>query len=97
VSDSATLEPTDERWAVVGALTMDTVAALLAASTDMALPASGSIDLSRVELVDSASVALLLAWKRRAKTEHKTISFTSVPASLASLAELYAVEELLVT
>ncbi len=97
MTDGATLEPVGGRWPVAGELTMDTVASLLAASVDIALPADGIIDLERVELVDSAGVALLLAWKRRAMAERKKISFVNVPASLASLAELYAVEELLTT
>jgi len=97
VSDIATLEPAEGRWLVVGALTMDTVAALLAASVDIALPESGTIDLARVELVDSAGVALLLAWRRRAMVEHKTVTFSNVPPNLTSLAELYAVEEMLTT
>jgi phospholipid transport system transporter-binding protein len=97
VTENATLEAVDGRWPIVGALTMDTAAELLATSADIALPESGVIDLQRVELVDSAGVALLLAWKRRALAEGKTVSFANVPTSLTSLAELYAVEDLLTT
>jgi phospholipid transport system transporter-binding protein len=85
-----------ERWALAGPLTMDSVAAVLAASTEAALPASGVIDLERIEVVDSAGVALLLAWKRRAEAERKPLAFAHLPPSLASLAQLYGVEELLV-
>ena len=85
-----------ERWMLAGPLTMDSAATMLAASAEAALPATGVIDLERIEAVDSASVALLLAWKRRAAVEGKPLAFAHLPPSLASLAQLYGVEELLV-
>jgi phospholipid transport system transporter-binding protein len=85
-----------ERWMPAGSLTMDSAANVLAASTEVALPAAGVIDLERVEAVDSAGVALLLAWRRRAAVEGKPLTFAHLPSSLASLAQLYGVEELLV-
>ena len=84
-----------ERWMPAGSLTMDSVATVLATSTEATLPATGVIDLERVEAVDSAGVALLLAWKRRAAAEGKPLTFAHLPPSLASLAQLYGVEELL--
>ena len=85
----------DERWLPTGPLTMDSVATMLSASSEAPLPATGVIDLERVEAVDSAGVALLLAWKRRAAAEGKPLAFAHLPPSLASLAQLYGVEELL--
>jgi phospholipid transport system transporter-binding protein len=85
-----------ERWMPAGPLTMDSVASVLAASVEAELPPTGVIDLERIEVVDSAGVALLLAWKRRAESEGKPLAFAHLPASLASLAQLYGVEELLV-
>ncbi len=53
VTDVASAFAVDgERWAPVGSLTMDSVATVLAASAEAPLPASGVIDLARVELVD---------------------------------------------
>ena len=86
----------DERWMPVGSLTMDCVANVLAASSEAPLPATGIVDLERVEAVDSAGVALLLAWKRRAAAEGKPMTFAHIPPSMASLAQLYGVDELLV-
>jgi ABC-type transporter Mla MlaB component len=40
-------------------------------------------------------VSLLLAWKRRAAAEGKTLRFTHIPPSMTSLAQLYGVEEML--
>jgi ABC-type transporter Mla MlaB component len=89
------LEQASGRWLPVGPLTMDTAATLLAASTASPLPESGIVDLARIERVDSACVALMLAWKRRAAAERKPLAFTGVPESVTSLAMLYGVGELL--
>jgi phospholipid transport system transporter-binding protein len=93
---TAAFQVEGERWMPAGSLTMDSVATVLATSTEAALPATGVIDLERIEAVDSAGVALLLAWKRRAAVEGKPLAFAHLPPSLASLAQLYGVEELLV-
>jgi len=74
---------------------MDSVAALLEQSAAVALPAAGVIDLSRVDRVDSAGVALLLAWKRRATAKGKPLGFAGMPQTMVSLTELYGVSELL--
>lgn len=78
-----------------GPLTMDSVADVLTASVETQLPETGIIDLGRIESVDSAGVALLLAWERRAAAEGKPVTFAHLPPGLASLARLYGVEELL--
>jgi phospholipid transport system transporter-binding protein len=80
----------------VGSLTMDCVANVLSASAEASLPGTGIVELSGVESVDSAAVALLLAWKRRAAAEGKPMAFAHIPPSLASLAQLYGVGDLLV-
>ena len=85
-----------DRWMPTGPLTMDSAAALLALSRDLPLPGSGVVDFAHVDAVDSAGVALLLAWKRRAAAEGKPLTFAHLPPSLASLAQLYGVEDLLV-
>ena len=74
---------------------MDTVEAVLTASTAIALPRDGVIDLTAVDRVDSAGVAPVLAWARRAASEGSKIAFAGVPESMRSLAMLYGVEELL--
>ncbi len=53
------------------------------------------IDLSHVQRCDSSAVALLLAWRREAKTRAVALKFTGVPADLGSLASLYGVDELI--
>jgi phospholipid transport system transporter-binding protein len=96
VSDwPARVDIAGDGWRVAGALTMDTAATLLAESRDIALPPSGVVDLRDVEVVDSAGVAVLLAWKRRAFSEGIRLMFEGLPPTLTSLAELYGVEDLL--
>ncbi|HEU0200264.1 MAG TPA: STAS domain-containing protein [Burkholderiaceae bacterium] len=54
-----------------------------------------TFDLSQVAAVDSAAVALVLAWQREAAASGKQLSFVGVPAGMASLARLYGVDALL--
>src|SRR5208337_5101985 len=75
-----------ERWLLAGALTVDTAARILRSSRDAALPRSGIVDLAGLDAVDSAAVAVLLAWLRRAALEGVELSFSGAPASLAALA-----------
>jgi len=85
----------DGRWVLAGPLTISNVAGVLAASVGVPLPQTGRIDLKNVDPVDSAGVALLLEWKRRAVAEQKSLTFENVTPSMASLAELYGVAEML--
>jgi len=95
IEERARLDTSGDRWAVSGSLVMDSASALLDASRAHALPSAGLVDLARVERVDSAAVAVMLAWKRRAVAEGKSLAFTGLPQSMASLAALYGVQELL--
>ncbi|HEY2863675.1 MAG TPA: STAS domain-containing protein [Casimicrobiaceae bacterium] len=85
----------DGRWVLAGALTISSVAEVLASSIGMPLPETGRVDLRGVDRVDSAGVALLLEWKRRAGAERTALVFENVLPSMASLAELYGVAGLL--
>jgi len=92
---TAPLFVSGERWSVRGALTIDTAAQVLAASLAAPLPASGIVTLEEVHGVDSAAVAVLLTWKRRALGDGKPLKFAAVPPNLTALAQLYSVEQLL--
>lgn len=77
------------------ALTFDTAKGVL----DAGLRAIGAgqqvIDLAQVSRVDSSAVAVLLAWQRAALERSVPLRFTNPPVSLASLATLYGVADLL--
>lgn len=85
----------DGRWVLAGPLTINNVASVLAASVGTPLPATGKVDLQAVDPVDSAGVAILVEWKRRAAAESVRLAFENVPPTMASLAELYGVDDLL--
>lgn len=77
---------------LTGELTMESVSDQLA-SLGKAIPEH--IDLSAVERVDSAGLALLLELQARAAASGRTIDFRFPPTSLQVLARLSQVEGLL--
>jgi phospholipid transport system transporter-binding protein len=85
------------RWNFAGALTFAEAAGVYAASREMPLPRDGVVDCAGIAAVDSAAVAVLLALKRRAVGEGRTIIFANVPPSLVALARLYGVHTILAT
>ena len=54
-----------------------------------------NVDLDGVSRADSAGVALLIEWQRRAKKQNKSISFQNIPSQMLSIAKLSGVDELL--
>jgi phospholipid transport system transporter-binding protein len=52
-------------------------------------------DLGATQTVDSAAVAVLLAWESSARQQGKTLQLSNVPASLLTLADLYGATNLL--
>lgn len=52
------------------------------------------VDCSKLTQVDSAAVAVLLAWQRDAAGRGQSLAIVGVPAQLAELAKLYGVDSL---
>ena len=94
-AESSTLEASELAWSARGPVTMDSASALLQASAAVPLPTSGVVDLAGANPVDSAALAMLLAWKRRGAAEGHPLRFANVPAPIRSLAALYGVESLI--
>ncbi len=69
--------------------------ALLQEGLDAVSRGENKYDLSALKQVDSASVAVMLAWQRAAIRSGRRLCFLNVPHSLVSLADLYGVTELL--
>jgi phospholipid transport system transporter-binding protein len=94
-----TLAQSGEVFALQGELSFETVPGVLVESDKYAeradLPERLTIDFSQVTAVDSAAVALLLEWLRRAQQRGKTLTFVNLPANLLALARLYGVAELI--
>lgn len=76
-------------------ITNENAAALLEAGRAAIRAGDLSIDLASVRQVDSAAVALLLAWQREAAARNGCIDLANVPPALTSLASLYGVDRLL--
>lgn len=51
------------------------------------------IDLSSLNSVDSAAVAVLLAWQRQAQKQSRSLHLLAAPASLVSLISLYGMQD----
>lgn len=81
-----------------GGMTFDTLNGILEQTSAFVarvdLPDCLSIDLSKVDEVDSSAVALLLRWRREAQRLGKRVEFINLPANLAALAALYGVAEI---
>ncbi|WP_217125516.1 STAS domain-containing protein [Hydrogenophilus thiooxidans] len=56
--------------------------------------ASITVDAGAVTVCDSALIALLLAWRRRASREGATITVRNLPESALALANIYGVTSL---
>ncbi|QKT04950.1 STAS domain-containing protein [Ectothiorhodospiraceae bacterium 2226] len=84
------------RFRVTGALAFDTVPALLQASEPV-LSGAGPwrIDLAGVAQADSAGLALLLRWMRRAAAAGTRARYENMPPQMRAIAAASGLEELL--
>ncbi len=91
------IEPRGEgRFAVSGALTLETAASALAAGDRLcSAAASVEIDLSGVDAADSAGLAVLLEWVRGAKLHGRRLRLHSIPPMLAAMSGICDVEAVL--
>lgn len=76
-------------------LTMSSAKDALAEGSHAIESGATDVDLAKVSVVDSAAVAILLAWERAATGRSASITFHNAPPALRSLAALYSVAELL--
>lgn len=76
-----------------GDLTLDTVPELLEKIRPLLRDGVDTLDCSGAGSVDSSALGLILACKREAATQQKSLKVTGLPASLLSLASLYGVAD----
>lgn len=81
---------------VGGTLTADTIPTALERSRDW-FRSGGTltVDLSNVTHSDSAGVALLLEWLRRARAQHVTVRYVHAPEQMRAIAEFGELEGIL--
>jgi len=89
--------PADDgaKWKFAGTLTMDGAAAALSSASALPLPSTGVVDFSGMLQADSSALAVIIALKRRASAERRSLTLTGLPASLMSLAVVYGVDGLI--
>ncbi len=80
---------------LAGPLTLDTASRHIGALDAVSGKEPVTVDLSQVTEADSAAVALLLAWTRKAAAQEQEIGFACVPAGLRSLIAVYGLTGLL--
>lgn len=85
------------RVVVSGPVTLANVAKLLEEGRLHFAEGAGAVDLGEVTEMDSALLALSLAWLRDARAANRELAFMNLPEALQTLSRLYGVESLLPT
>lgn len=81
---------------VAGALTFETVPGLYQNSARWFEGAGDLIlDLAQVERADSAGLALLIEWLRRAQAANRTLRFANIPAQVQTLIRINGLQDAL--
>jgi phospholipid transport system transporter-binding protein len=78
-----------------GPVTLANVAAVLEEGRRHLEDGVESVDLAGVTEMDSALLALLLAWMREAKSRERSLTLANPPQALSTIARLYGVDTLL--
>jgi phospholipid transport system transporter-binding protein len=94
---SASLEFTDDRVKIRGAIDFDTVPGLLRSASGMfARPeAKIVVDFSEIEQTKSVGLALMIEWQRQARRANKDIEFANVPKQMVAMATASGLEAIL--
>jgi phospholipid transport system transporter-binding protein len=90
----ALIEQQGNRLIVKGAMTVETVRALLAEAQPL-FKGDIEVDLGEVEEVDSASISLMFEWLRQAHAKNASVVYANLPETLVSLSTLYGVLDLI--
>ena len=85
------------RMIISGPVTLANAAALLEEGRRHLADGVQTVDLGEVSEMDSALLALLLAWLREARQRERPLVFAHLPESLRTIARLYGVDRLLPT
>jgi len=82
---------------VSGPVTLANVAGLLEEGRRYLAEGVSTVDFGEVTEMDSAALALCLAWLRDARAAGGSLGFANLPESLQTIARLYGVHSLLPT
>lgn len=78
-----------------GPLTLETVNQQLALIDPVQTGEHIQADLSSLQVIDSAAVALLLAWQRKVRATNAHLALVNIPEHLQRLIAVYGLTELL--
>lgn len=84
-----------DRLVVYGAIVYDHVVEVTHTGIVAVKHDKNVIDLAAITQVDSSAVSMLLEWTRTAASRQQKITFINLPENLASLVELYGVNDLI--
>jgi phospholipid transport system transporter-binding protein len=87
------IERQDNLCRLGGDVTLDTVPDLLEKIRPLLREGVDTLDCTGVKSVDSSALGLILACKREAQAQQKSLKLTGLPQSLLSLASLYGVAD----
>lgn len=84
-----------DTWKVEGALTFASVPEVQERSLDWFASPPAALDLAGVERMDSAGIALVIEWARRAKLAGADMRLVHVPAGMTALSKTTGLHRLL--
>lgn len=84
-----------DTWKVEGELTFATVPEVQDRSPEWFASSPGTLDLAGVEGIDSAGIALVIEWARRAKLSGADMRLVNVPAGMTALSKTTGIDRLL--
>ena len=83
------------RMTLSGPVTLANVASVLEEGRRHLEEGAREVDLGEVTEMDSALLALLLAWLRESRERQREIAFRNLPEALLTIARLYGVDSFL--
>jgi len=95
VSDPVLNRQDSEAWTVEGELTFVSVPAIQRHSPDYFKNPPATLDLGGVERIDSAGIALIVEWARRAKNAGGAMRLVNVPPDMMALSKTTGLTRLL--
>ena len=85
-----------DTWSITGCLTFETVDRLVAQMPSPAPGADIQVDLTGLIRVDSAGVALMVEWMRRARVAQYQVHWCEVPEAVLGLIRVMGIGDLMI-
>ena len=86
-----------DTWSISGCLTFETVGRLVAKMPSSAAGTDIQFDLTGLTRVDSAGIALMVEWMRRARVAQYQVHWCEAPEDVPSLIRVMGIGDLMVS